>query len=247
MTTRLALQIQLLIVATPAVGQEVSVDTEPAAAKTTRQQDLSLFVQSGGPLRINSNNGSAAIHGLMYRRAFSGSPQTFWKLGVGAGTLDYSGLRYMQPPGRSDTSIDIFYTHHERVLQATGGLETERQLWRGLYLTAGLELQAGGSGGYVDSMSQTTYYNNTQPQIVTSPPHRFADTRQYFGAGIGALGIRGYSQRFTAGLEVFTGARAAIRSQALTNANLPDVIRRYSIFDFSAGGFGTRLSVGYRF
>ena len=173
------------------------------------------------------------------------APGTYWKLGLGTGTSEYTGFQFTAPP-TADTVRSILYNYHERVFQAMGGLETERQLWRGIYLTAGLEVQVGSSGGYVDSLTQTTYQAGTQTQFFATTASRHADTRNYFSTGLGVLGIRAYTRRFTAGLEVFTGARAALLSQTLTN-DRPDVMRHFSIFDFSAGGFGSRLSVGYRF
>ncbi len=233
----------LLSTAVPSIAQEVSSpSTTHAGAGRTR--DISLFTQSGGPLL---QDGSVNIHGGIYRREKGTSGRTFWKAGLGVGSAFNATRRQTQPAG-ADTALDILYNSRQRVVQALGGIETERQLRRGIYLTAGFEVQAGGSDGGVDSLTETTYYNGGGfSAVYATPQGRFADTRQYFGTGLGVLGIRAYTRRFTAALEVFNGVRVGVVSQTLTRLDLPERARNYSIFDLGVGGFGSRFSVGYRF
>jgi hypothetical protein len=216
-------------------------ESTPIKEVRSSRQDLSLFSQHGGPV---SATGSS-IQGLLYRRALSRHPQGWWKAGIGTGT--FSNYRFAKTDTLApDLAADISYETREQIYLLLFGAEAERKLWRGIFLTAGLETQIGSTRGGVDSVSYQ--YGIPPPGGVRSDPgmyssSRFASTRSYFGSGLLLLGLRGYVKRFTIAGEGFVWVRAGTVQQKISNNTFPS----YSLLDAALGRSGVRFSVGYCF
>lgn len=154
-------------------------ENQNEATTPERTHDVSFFQQSGGPLK--EGEGSVGVIGATYRWAKPRSPQTFWKIGFGVGSSFAIPVRRTQPVS-SDSAFNIEFWRDERVYLALGAVETQRRLWKGIYLTAGAEVQAGGSSGQLDSVAReipdgaNTVLNGA---VIGSPAH-IADTRQFF-------------------------------------------------------------------
>lgn len=232
----------LLLPAGVVIAQEAPVSEEQKPAKSYRQ-DIGVFAQSGGPLK--EGEGTFSVNGVMYRWAKPRTTQTFWKMGAGIGSSFAIPVRRTQPVS-SDSAFNIELWKDERVYMLLGGVETQRQLWKKVYITAGLEVQAGGSNGRLDSVGReipegaNTVLNGP---VIGSPQH-IADTWQLFGSGLAMLGVRAYAGRFTGAFELFTGASMTAQTQTLTR-DIPG--RTHTAFNFNLGGAGTRFSLGYRF
>lgn len=236
--------IALLFITTGAVAQEAASDLSSSvkSAALSRHQDISVFVQNGSALQAE---GESFFQGLIFRRTRRANPQIFWKIGLGFGSSFASNYGYSLPPV-ADTSYTVFYQTRQRAVQVLAGVETERKLWKGVFLTAGLEGQAGGGKGSVDSSTHITFAPSGGLSAVSNFPSQFADVHTYFGAGLGSIGLRAYKGRFTAALDILAGVTVSMRSQTILRA-VVDAPRDFSIFNFDLLGTSPRLSLGYRF
>lgn len=182
MLFRFATCAALITAAMPAVAQEVSATAtvqSPSSSQAERGSDISVFSQHGGPLK--EGDGTFNVQGGIYRWKKRSSAQTFWKFGAGVGSSFTIPTRRTQPVS-SDSAFNIETWKDERVYLVLGGVETQRLLRKGIYLTAGLEIQAGGSQGRLDSVARQIPVgtNTTLNGDLIGSPVRLAGTHQFF-------------------------------------------------------------------
>ncbi len=198
------LQTKNLAAAAVAILSFGSASAQDTAYARAARRDVSVFMEQSA----NQFDNAPLSVGVIYRKARKKDDFLWWKGGAGFGQRTYGPGSFSQAPGYpylapGDTLSIPSTVRKEQRYYAFGGLEVQREFYKGIYFFAGAELRLGYGTAHVDTASTNTFYPvGGSPYSVYGTYAPAFDERRYFGEGYGSLGVRAYTRRITAAVEV---------------------------------------------